>query len=294
MVLMLGLGWSLLRKAALADDNHTMVILRLFKADQKAAATFGRLMSGWQTAGSCVTIADPSYLRYQFSVFSGENTSRSLVDILTIGSGIWLVTNLKVVVSLLGFAAFDWIIAVPDKGLVGGVYFLVIVLAVVPILVYARRRFLLEPRQVIEGIEHLRDAELGLANNYPGVFLLCHQNVWRPAVDQMLDSAHEVLMDLRGFSEARQDCAYEIGRLIDRFPLKRLLFLKDETTPQAPLRGLIGGRWAAMNPDSPNGGLEAAAVRLFDTGGEAGKDRDAILEILAASADGSLKRSKTA
>jgi hypothetical protein len=92
--------------------------------------------------------------------------------------------------------------------------------------------------------------------------LLCGDRSWRHALARLLDT-DAVLMDLCGFSPVNAGCVYEIGRIMDRIPISRCVFIVDEATDMEALRATLEAAWAAMSPGSPNRRPECAAIRLF-------------------------------
>ncbi len=287
-IFVLGWGWRRMRKAALGDGNRKLVILRVFGSDKNTAAVFGPLMSGWRFAGSFLTIADPAFLRYQFSVFSRANATKSLGVTLAIATFAALINHLAWILQELNVSHVNWFLHLSDQQRNSVVYALLSVLAVGPLIVYVRRRFLTAPRQAVEKVEQVRGSSLGVESDYPGSAFYCYDDVWKPAVRKMLDVADVLLMDLRGFSAERQGCAYEIGLLMDRFSVDRLLFLIDKTTPKELLYGLIRQRWSVMDLDSPNRKAARGLIKVFATGAKTQRDNKQIQAILSASVDGRL------
>jgi hypothetical protein len=283
-IAVLWLGWRRLRRGAAADGNRRLVILRVFNCDRNAAATFGELMSRWRFAGSFLTISDPSYVRYQFSVFTRGNFTRSLMVTMTLGAFATAVSLLSGVL-----AQYTGMSAMTANERQAILYTVIALLAIVPIIIYTRRRFLKTPAEAMERLARMERRTLGVETDYRGEAYFCHDDVWKPAVHKMLEEARIAMMDLRGFSEKRRGCAYEIGLLIDRYPVTRLLFLVDKTTPRDLLQSLIRNRWATMRAGSPNAGLGGARIILYETGKKTGRDNQNILSILAALVDGRLE-----
>ena len=93
----------------------------------------------------------------------------------------------------------------------------------------------------------------------------CHDDVWKPAVRQMLGSSDVVLMDLRGFTPERKGCAYEIGELMNRFPIERMLFLVTAGAETNGLYDLIRERWSQMSATSPNRGKQDALLKVYES-----------------------------
>jgi hypothetical protein len=135
-------------------------------------------------------------------------------------------------------------------------------------------------------MERVRRAKLGIESDYHGSPLFCYDDVWKPAVRRMLEIADVVLMDLRGFSAERRGCAYEIGELIDWYPVDRLLFLVDEKTPAGLLYELIQQRWSTMRPESPNRQLAQNVMKIYKTSGRDRGDIQRIAALLSASVEG--------
>ena len=106
----------------------------------------------------------------------------------------------------------------------------------------------------------------------------------------MLAGSDVVLMDLRGFTPERKGCAYEIGELIDHFPIDRVLFLVSKDADTAAIYELIRQRWSRMCPESPNRGAHGAVAKLYETNRrpkarEARRDVQRILALLSACVD---------
>lgn len=100
----------------------------------------------------------------------------------------------------------------------------------------------------------------------------CTDAIWRDAVRALLDRGDAVLMDLSSLGSSDLGCAYELGLLLDRVPLSRVLLLVDESTDMTCLQQVLDAAELRIAPDSPNKAtaLAPAAVwRLLHTGGTA-------------------------
>jgi hypothetical protein len=108
------------------------------------------------------------------------------------------------------------------------------------------------------------------APNWSGMYtenaLLCGDAVWKSAVHSFLGSAEVVVMNLCGFSETNQGCLYELGVLFDTYPIKRILFLVDDTTDLDFLLETLKQNWSNMSIESPNYTDPSAAVRIYQMG----------------------------
>jgi hypothetical protein len=109
--------------------------------------------------------------------------------------------------------------------------------------------------------------------------LLCHDDMWRPAVEALATETDAVLIDLRGFSPGHAGVAYELERLVALVPLSRVVAVVDASTDRETLR-LALDRAAALAPaSSPLRSDPAPALRTVEL--QAG-DADASPRLLAA------------
>jgi hypothetical protein len=104
----------------------------------------------------------------------------------------------------------------------------------------------------------------------------CTGDTWQAAVVRLMEDAHLVAMDLRGFSPANQGCLFEIETLVARVPAARIAFLVDATTDLELLRRALAEAIGRLPPASPNAG-GTAAPRLLQT---QGSDRAAVRALL--------------
>ena len=280
-----------LRRDAKKDGNRKLVILRVFGSDKNTAFTFGKLMERWRFIGSFLTIVDPSYIRHRFSVFAKGSAGRSLGMTLTVGTlaalldqGARLAPDMFPQVIPAAWASL------PPAQLLTRVrailYLVLSVVALLPMLVYIWRRFLKSSAQAVVRVERVAGAKLSFETDYHGSPFFCYDDVWQPAVRKMLSVADVVLMDLRGFSAERQGCAYELGELVDHYPVDRLLFLVDASTPRDLLQKLILDRWVKMRAESPNRSIAEPIIQLYETADRSASDIDHIASLLSASLEG--------
>ncbi len=90
--------------------------------------------------------------------------------------------------------------------------------------------------------------------SYPMCALLCHGTFWKAAVDRLLEEADLVVFDLSGMTERNVGTTYELQRVVDRFPVERVVFLADQRSKSAFLGSELTRAWRAMAEGSPNGG----------------------------------------
>ena len=112
--------------------------------------------------------------------------------------------------------------------------------------------------------------------SFPVRAVLCHGAFWREGVDLLLDRADLVVLDLSGFTERNLGTRYELQRVIDRVPMERIVFLRDQLSKKRYLQFEIQRAWSQMAADSPNAGVAPrwAAVANTDWFHESSSSRD--------------------
>jgi hypothetical protein len=284
-------GYAGIWRKARADGNIKLLILRVFGADRNTAFVFGPLMRSWRFLGAFFTIVDPSYIRYQFSLSSSETRWKllrvlSLIGVL-VGTFSWLQS---VVFQFLpttnpALAAWDELDREQQQRLLGMVAWLLLIpLAVFPVVGIVRTRFVRSASDLDRRIRGAEGRPVGWQGTFSGYALYCYDNVWKKAVSSLLRAADVVLMDLRGFSPTRSGCKYEIGKLIDDYPIQQVVFLVDRGDSQEAVHHIIREAWTERITASPNYGLESPTLRTFAPGNHAGRDIPRILALLVASA----------
>lgn len=289
--LMVGWGYATIRRAARADGNLKLLILRVFGSDRNTPFVFGPLMRSWQFLGVFFTIVDPSYIRYQFSLSSGENRRKLLRFFVLFGLLIaalsWGQYFLFQILPSINPALVAWQDLSPglQRELLGMVAWLILIpLAVFPVLATVRSRFIQNPSELNCRIDNARRQNGGWSGIFKGFPMYCYDNVWKKAVDALLQVSDVVLMDLRGFSPARLGCEYEVGVLINRHAIQRIVFLVDQETKESVYQ-LICRRWSHLSPMSPNRSLESPTIKVYVPGDEEARDIPRILALLVAAVE---------
>jgi hypothetical protein len=102
--------------------------------------------------------------------------------------------------------------------------------------------------------------------SYPVHAILCHGSFWKEAVDDLLARVDLVALDLSGFRPNNLGTRYELQRVIDRFPVERLVLLADEHSNKKFLDEQIRDAWSRMAAGSPNAvdGSRVAIVAITD------------------------------
>jgi hypothetical protein len=98
--------------------------------------------------------------------------------------------------------------------------------------------------------------------SYPVRALLCHETFWKSAVDVLLERADLVLIDLHGYHWNNTGTAYELQRVVDRFPIERCVVLAAASSDMAFLEAQIQRAWSQMARGSPNEGRQSREVLM--------------------------------
>jgi hypothetical protein len=126
----------------------------------------------------------------------------------------------------------------------------------------------------LAGFDYERDEDGRFAVNR----ILCGDSTWRVALDDLIATTDVVQMDLSGFDEDNQGCTHELGLLIDRVAIDRVLLVVGDSTDLVLLRRVLEDAWDRMDADSPNRDPRAGpllAVRAPIVGSAAGPDEKA-------------------
>ncbi len=124
-------------------------------------------------------------------------------------------------------------------------------------------------RQFVNDISDLerRISSMDLAPDPDGRFrvneFFCRTNNWKITMRKLSRRSDVVLMDLRSFSSSNHGCIYELEQLLDIVPLKKVIFLIDETTNLIFLEETLKGLWKGVQKDSPNHLTNKPTASLF-------------------------------
>ena len=92
----------------------------------------------------------------------------------------------------------------------------------------------------------------------------CRVDTWQQTVTRLMAQNDLVAMDLRAFTSEKKGCIFELGALIDKVPLHRVVLLIDQTTDEPLLRRTLADLLRKMDPQSPNAYGGIARVRMID------------------------------
>jgi hypothetical protein len=102
----------------------------------------------------------------------------------------------------------------------------------------------------------------------------CANATWKDALQNLLNEADVVVMDLSGLSEQNRGVAYELGKLVNEVPLNRVVLVFEESADLNVLRDILARASRDMAADSPNREASTLRVRLFDMGRSASQKPD--------------------
>jgi hypothetical protein len=80
----------------------------------------------------------------------------------------------------------------------------------------------------------------------------CHDDTWKVTLSRLADESDAVLMDLRSFSRSNAGCIFEINELFNVVPLRRIVFVIDDSTDQQFMRETMQAAWREIKERSPN------------------------------------------
>jgi hypothetical protein len=87
---------------------------------------------------------------------------------------------------------------------------------------------------------------------YPARAMLCHGLFWQSAISTLLTKVNLVAMDLSGFTVANEGTRFELQRIVDTFPIERVVFLVDKYSNKGFIEAQISEAWREMAAGSPN------------------------------------------
>jgi hypothetical protein len=108
----------------------------------------------------------------------------------------------------------------------------------------------------------------------------CHMDTWQITMRRLAARSDAVLMDLRSFSPANQGCLYELEQLLGLVPLEDVVLVVDDTTDRPFLAATLQTLWQSVPADSPNRGLGAPQIRLFQVSSGSPEEVRALLKSL--------------
>ncbi|MEP4892447.1 MAG: FKBP-type peptidyl-prolyl cis-trans isomerase [Aliiglaciecola sp.] len=265
--------------------NNRLLILRIFDADNSTAFTFGDISHAWRFIGSTITVADPSYLRFRYSLSYPRNKLRFL-------RFAFFMTLLLGGINLV----FDYL---DNNGLIAGgstfplaqqredllsiaAWLLVLVIAIVPMVLTFKRRFIASMSDLVKYLTNVRKDKPSTDGVFQDIAFYCHSNAWKPAIHRLIDTSNVVLMDLRGLTAEKSGSLYELDLIIHTTSLQQVVFLVNDDAEHQRLTALIKQALVNANTDSPNRNAMPIDLNIYQPGSYEPRDTDKLLAMLAA------------
>ncbi len=258
--------YLLMRSKSKAGLNIKLLILRTFSINENSLFTFGRLINYWKHVGNHFTVVDSSYIKHKYRILS----QRTIGVVLLLSLPPLVLLNLK---SPLLY----------PLGLLSPFVLALIFIAFEYIQI---ERSFIKSRETIQArITRLEKRPRGLAEGtFTGIPTMCHVNTWRGTVAEMVKTTDIVMMDLRGFSEEKKGCEYEIDFLLDNICINRVLILIDTQDDQEFIRGAILARWKYLRIHSPNLGVTDPKIQIYISSEQNEVDVQGIFDLLLGTA----------
>jgi len=261
------------------------LILRVFGDKKQTSLTFGKITNFWKHFGSWFTVVDTSLIKRQNRFFTFKTLFVLLVLFfialfIGLNMGEYLIPIIK------------WFI--PDGRASESEIreFAVIPGMIIAWIIYLQYWQFKISRSYAKDIEDIRKKlhktlkrprKLNLT--FKSLPMFCYDNTWKLAVSEFIKHSRAILMDLRGFSEERKGCEYEIDFLLDTFPINKILFLADAKNDRSLIQKTILERWEFLRENSPNVDLKNPKARVFVSNTQDERDVQSIIDLLIVSAD---------
>jgi hypothetical protein len=144
------------------------------------------------------------------------------------------------------------------------------------------RQFVASPDDLRRRLDQL-DLDPDPDGRYRVDQVFCHEDTWRLSLQELVHRSDCTLLDLRGFTVARQGLTYEITQLVELVPLRQVLALTDDTTDHAYLGAILDSAWLGMGSASPNR-TDGGALQVMQVPHRGDVDVEAVVALLSAAA----------
>ncbi len=236
--------------------NYTLLILRVFGSYKQTWLTFGQLSSFWQHFGTWFTIVDPSFLSQKLKLF----TLKTLQRVIFIYFLIFVLMVFWSDVLKMKYESDDSNFMLREETVI--------------ILIVCFSYVIFWWQSIVHGFPkhegNIRKRMNRVLKNprrfdlsFKNLAIFCYDDIWRHAVKAFINQSHAVLIYLRGFSEARKGCEYEIDFLFDTFPINRIVFLVDNESNRELICEVILARWQYIRVSSPNLSIQNPEATVF-------------------------------
>jgi len=262
--------WRRLQRRLSRQPALNLLVLRVFGLDLTLAFTVNGLLKYWRHFGPYFMVGDPALMKARSSA-GGMHIYLQILAFFVL---------IIVQIEVQKFAELpDWgqatVAAIYALG-IGGLY-----------LVFARnlmhREFVRSESDLAARVRKMVERPFTWNLTYRTMLMFCYANTWRAAVATCVNEANAVLMDLRGYSEARQGCAYEVDFLFDVVPVERIVFIVDELCLD-DVQALFTDKWQKLRTVSPNLENPAPHITLFKTDKANNREMQNLMDLLLVTA----------
>jgi len=269
-----------IRKEAQKESNPGLLILRVFGGKKQTKLTFGRITNFWEHFGSWFTVVDPSFFKRKNSIFTFKTLFTLLIIFfVAVGIGMILETPIE---AMLNFLVPDNIISQDRLS-----EFTSIPGMIIALIVYVQywrfkisRSYAKDEDDIKSKLSKTIKKPVLMDLSYKSLPMYCYDNTWKLAVHEFIINSSVILMDLRGFSEERKGCEYEVDFLLDTFPINGVLFLVDASNDIELVRNLILQRWEKLRKNSPNLKLNHPVANIYASTNNDKNDVQTIIDLL--------------
>ncbi|MBT8274283.1 MAG: hypothetical protein KJO77_10780 [Bacteroidia bacterium] len=273
-----------IRKLAQNTENYSLLILRVFGDQKQALLTFGRLTNFWHHFGSWFTVVDPSFIGRQYRTFSWRTLFTLIfLFIAAVIFGLLFEDPLIGMIKPLADGKLSES-QIKEIAFIPGM-----IIAWILYLQYWRikisRSYTKNRSHIVKKIANTLKRPRKLDLTFKSIPMFCYDNTWKLAVSEFLKNSKVILMDLRGYSEARKGCEYEVDFIFDNFPINRILFLIDTVSDKDLVKKMITERWEYLREQSPNIALKEPRARIFVTTKGAEADVQSLIDLLMENLD---------
>jgi len=251
-------------------SNLKLLILRVFLIKKTSSFTFAGLVNFWQHFGSYFTVADPSFYKVNWKKKYNYYFPIYIIIIFLLFTQLTDNAKFKDLPSI--FGAFVFLL------IIGSIFYIIFSVKSL------KRKFISSEELLKKRLQYLDKWPKGYDNTFKEFPVMCYDNTWKQAVNELVNKANVILMDLRGYSEINKGCEYEVNFLFDNVPAERIVFLAYKDS--IPLiKNLIKEQWEMLLETSPNLKTKKPESLLYIITKQNNKDIQGIIDVLLETVD---------
>ncbi len=246
--------------------NLKLLVLRVFGINETAIFTFEGLLKFWKYFGSFFTVVDPSFMRSNFRQKS------ETIPVVVVSFLLLIIVEVELENASFDTRWINYLVIIP-----------LVILACIALVRYnlkqVSKNFIKNQQHLNTRLEKLNKVPRNLDHMFKSMPTMCHDNTWKLAVATYTQIADVVLMDLRGFSEERKGCEYEINFLFDQTSVSKIVFLVHEEGFDLVQKTILKC-WEYLSTTSPNLNSTNPVIPIFQSAKENTTDIQALLDVL--------------